>query len=142
MNAKHWLYASCPAKCGQMIVRLALFTFALMSAPLAFSADVSGVWKHAKHPAWIEVSLEEGSATVIRNDQFPERAGREILKEIQAANAQKNLWHGLFYVEKLGEYKRVEIFLSKAGQMLITGKVGFFSRTTEWLRADTIPPGS
>jgi len=121
----------------QMMIRCIYFLFALLPSALAFSADVSGVWKHAKNPAWIEVSLQEGTATVVRNDKSPERVGREILKNVKASSTQQNMWHGQIYIEKLGKYKGVEISLSEAGDMLITGKVGFFSRSTQWLRVDT-----
>jgi len=126
-------------KIKQVVIRRVLFTFSLLFAPLTFSAEVSGVWKHTENPAWIEIRLEEGSATVVRNDKFPERIGREILKEIKASDAKENVWHGLFYIETLGEYKRVEISLSDTERLLITGKVGFISRTAEWLRADKNP---
>jgi hypothetical protein len=49
------------------------------------------------------------------------------------------LWHGVIYVEKLGEYKDVEISLPEADQMLIKGRVGFMSRTVEWVRVDEMP---
>jgi hypothetical protein len=144
MIAKQWRHAAYPVGSGRavyalMIIRCALFLVTLLSAPMALSADISGIWKHAKNPAWIEIRLEEGSATVVRNDKFPERVGREILKEINASNSQQNLWHGLLYVEKLGKYKSVEISLPETERMLITAKVGFISRTAEWLRADKIP---
>jgi len=64
-----------------MNIRRALFLCVLLFTPLAFSADISGIWKHAQNPAWIEVRLEEGSGTVVRNDKFPDRVGRNILKE-------------------------------------------------------------
>jgi len=69
---------------------------------------------------------------VVDNDKFPERVGREILKNIKARAAQQNLWQGQFYIEKLGEYKRVERSLSESDEIYITGKVGFFNRTVEW----------
>ncbi len=119
-----------------MIIRSLCFTFALFFAPLALSTDIAGSWKHAKNSAWIEINLEEGRATVVRNDKAPERVGREMIKEIKPSSKLQNLWHGMLYVEKLGEYKRVEISLSGAKRMLITGKVGFFSRTVEWIRED------
>ena len=75
-------------------------------------------------------------ATVFRNDNKPERVGREMLKEIKTSSKLNNLWNGMLYVEKLGEYKRVEISMPDNKRMLITGKVGFFSRTVEWLRDD------
>lgn len=119
-----------------MIIRTLGFTLAFLFAPLALSDDIAGIWKHAKIPAWIEVNMAEGYATVVRNDKMPERVGREMLKEIQSSNKRQNLWYGMLYVEKLGEYKRVEILLPDNKRMLVTGKVGFFSRTVEWLRED------
>jgi len=59
-----------------------------------------------------------------------------MLKEIKTSSKLNNLWNGMLYVEKLGEYKRVEISMPDNKRMLITGKVGFFSRTVEWLRDD------
>ena len=122
-----------------MIIRRALLLCALLFTPLAFSADISGTWKHAKNPAWIEIRLQEGSGTVVRNDKYPDRVGRKILNDLQADKSKQNLWHGLIYAEKLGEYKNVEVSLPEAGRMLIKGKVGFMSRTVEWVRVDGIP---
>ncbi|TDG13373.1 hypothetical protein E2F43_07475 [Seongchinamella unica] len=59
--------------------RKALIVFAVLLAPLTLASDISGIWKHADEPGWIEISLEQGIGTVVRNDQFPERVGREIL---------------------------------------------------------------
>ena len=120
--------------CPVMTVRRALLFCALLFTPQAFSADISGIWKHAKEPGWIEVQLEEGSATVVRNDKFPDRVGRKILKDLEADESQQGLWRGVIYVEKLGEYRDVEVTLPEADRMLITGKVGFISRTVEWVR--------
>ena len=144
MNAKQLLHVSYPVGSGHaayalMIIRRVLFLCTLLSAPLALSADISGAWKHAKNPAWIEIRLEEGSATVVRNDKFPERVGRKILKDLEADKSKQDLWHGLIYAEKLGEYKDVEVSLPEADRMLFKGKVGFISRTVEWVRVDKIP---
>ena len=144
MKRKHWLNASYPhysgrAKCSGMIFRRALLLCALLFTPLAFSADISGIWKHAEHAVWIEIRLEEGGGTVVRNDKFPDRVGRKILKDLAADKSDQGMWHGLIYVEKLGEYKEVEVSLPEADRMLITGKVGFISRTVEWVRVDKIP---
>ena len=127
------------AGCSLRIVRRALLLCALMFTPLAFSADISGTWKHAKEPGWIEVQLEEGSATVVRNDKFPDRVGRKLLKNLQADTSEQALWHGLIYVEKLGECRDVEVSLPEPDRMLVTGQVGFMSRTVEWVRVDKTP---
>ncbi len=65
--------------------------------------------------------------------------GRTILSDLQADKSKMGLWHGVIYVEKLGEYKDVEISLPEADQMLIKGRVGFMSRTVEWVRVDEMP---
>jgi len=122
----------------RMIIRRALLLCPMLFMPVAFSAELSGTWKHAQNPAWIEIRLEEGSGTVVRNDKFPDRVGRKILKDLEADKSEQGLWHGLIYVEKLGEYMDVEVSLPEADRMLIEGRVGFMSRTVEWVRVDNI----
>jgi uncharacterized protein (DUF2147 family) len=122
-----------------MIIRPVLLLCALLFTPLVFSADISGIWKHVEHPTWIEIQLEEGGGTVVRNDRFPDRVGRKILKDLQADKSEQGLWHGSIYVEKLEEYKDAEVSLPEADRMVFKGRVGFMSRTVEWVRVDKIP---
>ena len=122
-----------------MIARILLICTFLLATPLAIAYDISGFWKHPEAPAWIEISLEEGKGTVMRNDKFPERVGREIVKELQADESKENLWRGQVYAEKLGEYKDAEISLSEPDIMQFKVKVGFMSRTIEWVRVDAVP---
>ena len=120
--------------------RLVLCVCVMLAAPLSFAGDISGVWRLSNGPAWIEVSLDSGDATVVRNEQFPERVGRKILKGLQADGSKENLWQGQVYAEKQGEYKDAKILLSTPDLMIITVKVGFISRTIEWVRVDALPP--
>ncbi len=120
--------------------RLVLFMCVMLAAPLSFAGDISGVWRLANGPAWIEVSLDSGDATVVRNEQFPERVGSKIVKGLQADGSKDNLWQGQVYAEKQGEYKDAKISLSTPDVMIFTVKVGFISRTIEWVRVDALPP--
>ncbi len=143
MKPRHLLHASHSHYSGRagwsvMVVRRALLLCAVLFTPVAFSADISGTWKHTQNPAWIEIRLEEGSGTVVRNDKFPDRVGRKILNDLQADKSEKGLWYGVIYAEKLGEYKDVEVSLPEADRMLIKGRMGFMSRTVEWVRVDNI----
>lgn len=122
-----------------MIIRISLLLSTLLFTPLAFSADISGIWKHSKEPGWLEIQLEKGSGTVVRNDKFPERVGRTLLKDLQAHKSKQGLWKGMLFVEKLGEYKKVTVTLPEPDRMLIKAKVGFISRTVEWGRVDKLP---
>ena len=82
--------------------------------------------------------MDQGDGIVVRNDKFPERVGAIFIKDIKADASKQAFWHGTAYIRKLDDYKDVEISLSETGNMQVTGKVGFFSRTVEWLRADNV----
>ena len=116
------------------MVRNLFLLLAMFAAPLGFAADISGFWKHAEEPAWIEIRLDEGKGTVMRNDKYPERVGREILKDLKADESESGLWRGQVYAERLGEYRDAEISLPEPDRMAIKVKVGFISRTVEWTR--------
>ncbi len=121
------------------MIRSVLMAVALFSSPLVWAADISGFWKHADEPGWIEVSLDEGKGTVVRNDKFPERVGRELLKDLVAEDGEEGVWRGQVYAEKLGEYKDAEIRLSEPDLMQIKVKLGFINRTVEWRRVREVP---
>ena len=112
---------------------------AFLAVPCAFAGDISGFWKHAEEPGWIEINLDEGKGTVVRNDKFPDRVGREILKDLKVDGSEQGLWTGQIYAEKLGEYKDAEITLAEPDLMTIKVKVGFISRTVEWRRVEAVP---
>lgn len=123
----------------------ALLTFAaVLIAPITIAEELAGFWKHAEEPAWIEITIDEevGKGVVVRNDIYPERVGREILKDLRADDKQEGLWLGQVYAEKLGEYKDARISLPGSGLMELKVKVGFMSRTLEWVRVDSVPANS
>jgi hypothetical protein len=117
------------------MIRNAFLLCVLFAAPMAFADDISGFWKHTEEPGWIEIRLDEGKGTVVRNDKYPERVGREIVNGLEADQSEENLWHGQVYAERLGEYKDAEISLPEPDRMTFKVKVGFMSRTVEWTRA-------
>lgn len=119
--------------------RSVLALVALLLAPLTLADDISGLWKHTEEPGWIEIRLDEGKGTVVRNDKYPERVGRVIVKELEADGDEDNLWRGQVYAEKLGDYKKAEISLAEPDRLQFKVKVGFMSRTVEWERVDAIP---
>jgi hypothetical protein len=123
----------------RMVVPSAIFFCACLFMSTSSSNDLSGVWKHSEHNIWIEITTEKGTGIIVRNDRFPERVGRTFLTDITANKNQKNVWYGLAYIEKLKNFKKVEISLVEAEKMLITGKMGFLSRTVEWTSFDKLP---
>ena len=115
--------------------------FSMLLAPAVLAGDIAGFWKHAEEPGWIEISIEDGlgKGVVVRNDVYPERVGRELLKDLRSDEKNEGVWRGRVYAEKLGEYKDAEISLPESGQMEIKVKVGFMSRTLDWIRVDGAP---
>jgi hypothetical protein len=127
-----------------MNIRILFTLVAALSAPLASAADIAGIWKHSEEPAWIEIRVEEGvgAAKVVRNEVYPERVGREILKDLTADEHEEALWRGQVYAERLGEYKDAEVSLPEPDRMRFTVKVGFMSRSVNWVRVDEVPVDS
>ena len=138
MTPTHTIYSTLTGFSMKMI-KSALFIFALLSTSLALSADISGTWKHVKKPIWIEIRLAQGDGIVVRNDKFPEHVGNTFIKELKADKSEQELWHGTAYIRKLEDYKDVEISLSDTGNLQVTGTIGFFSHTVEWVRTDKVP---
>ena len=124
-----------------MNIQIVFVLVAALSAPLVSAADITGIWKHAEEPGWIEIQMEEGvgTAKVVRNEAYPERVGREILKDLTAVEHEESLWQGQIYVERLGTYKDAQILLAEPDALEIKVKVGFISRTVNWVRVDELP---
>jgi uncharacterized protein (DUF2147 family) len=124
-----------------MNVRVLLIFVAVLSAPLASAGGIAGIWKYAEEPAWIEIQFEDGvgKGTVVRNDVYPERVGREILIALRADEHEDAVWRGQVYVFRLGDLKDVEMSLDESGLLRMKVKVGFISRTVDWIRVDEVP---
>lgn len=124
-----------------MNIRALLAFVAVLVAPFTMAEELAGFWKHAEEPGWIKITVDQavGKGVVVHNETYPERVGREILKDLRADDKQEGLWRGQVYAERLGEYKDAEISLPGSGQMEIKVNVGFMSRTVEWVRVDRVP---
>ena len=123
------------------IKTLATLVAICLVSPALRAGDLGGFWQHEKLPAWIEVRFEEGvgTGTVRRNDEYPERVGRVLLKELVPDEDEADTWRGQVYAERFEEYKDAVITLPEEGVMQIKVKVGFISRSVEWSRVEVIP---
>jgi hypothetical protein len=124
-NTRAWLLAIC----------------ASLLSPQLLAGDLSGFWQHEEQPAWIEVRFEEGvgTGTVVRNDEYPDRVGRVLIKDLSAPGEEGGSWRGQVYAQRLEEYKDAEISLPKPDFMEIKVKVGFMSPTVKWKRVAEVP---
>ena len=123
-----------------MTLRIAAALFSALFATGVFADGIAGVWKHVEEPGWIEIRVVDGVAngTVLRNDKFPERVGRQILKDAVDTSGE-GVWNGQVYAECMGEYKDAEISLIEPDRLRFKVKVGFISRSLEWQRAEGVP---
>jgi hypothetical protein len=118
------------------LCRLAFLFATLLFSSWALAADIGGLWKHIENPVWIEIRIDQGDGIVVRNDKFPERVGDVFLKGLKADKTKQGIWYGTVYIHKLAAYKKVEIALTETSAMQITGSVGFFSRSIDWIKVD------
>ncbi|WP_240223895.1 hypothetical protein [Rheinheimera hassiensis] len=79
------------------------------------AADISGIWKHADKPAWLNVDMQTGVVTVQRHDNAPGAAGLTVIKDLSAAPP---IWNGKMYAAEQGDYVAVSLEL-KDNQTLI-----------------------
>lgn len=79
------------------------------------------------------------SGKVIRHEEYPERVGREILKDLAPSESGKGVWRGQIYAVPLGEYMDVEASLPEPDSLDMKVKIGFMSRTVSWVRVATLP---
>ncbi len=122
--------------------RILLLTAAgWLASSVSLAADLAGYWQNDGQPAWIEIRVENSSATgtVRRNDNKPDAVGRVLLKDVVSDESNPGSWRGQIYAERLQEYRDAEITLPQPDQMQIKVQVGFMSRTVSWTRAERIP---
>jgi hypothetical protein len=115
-----------------------MMSIAALVSPALWADGPEGFWQHEELPAWIEVRFEDGvgSATVMRNDEYPEREGRLLLKELSADGDE---WSGQVYAERFKEYRDARVSQPAPDELQIKVKVGFMSRTLKWNRVDAVP---
>jgi uncharacterized protein (DUF2147 family) len=121
--------------------RLVLFLITPAAAFPMFANDLTGFWKAADQPAWIEINTEGESATgvVRRNDVNADAVGRTLLKDVTADKASPEVWRGQIYAARLGEYRDAQITLINPSNMQIEVKVGIMSRAISWHRVAEVP---
>lgn len=84
-----------------------------------FAADISGIWKHADKPAWLNVNMQTGLVTVQRHDNAPGAVGLTVIKDLSAAAP---IWHGKMYAAEQGDYIAVSLELKDNQTLVVVGE--------------------
>ena len=116
----------------------------LLCLPVQFvqaEGPLAGFWQHESDPVWLAMRPDEGVATMVRNDDRPDRVGFQVVTDLVATD-KPNQWSGQVFAAQLGEYRDATITLKNDDRMAFTVKVGFVRRTVEWQRVDSVPAGS
>ena len=116
----------------------------LLCLPVQFvqaEGALAGFWQHESDPVWLAMRPDEGVATMVRNDDRPDRVGFQVVTDLVATD-KPNQWSGQVFSAQLGEYRDATITLKNEDRMAFTVKVGFVRRTVEWQRVDAVPAGS
>lgn len=82
------------------------------------AADISGIWRHADKPAWLNVNIQTGVVTVQRHDNAPGAVGLTVIKELRAAPP---IWHGKMYAADQGDYIAVSLELKDNQTLVVVG---------------------
>jgi len=117
---------------------LTTILFWVMTPVMASEVDLlAGIWKQTGKDIWLEIKFDqaEGTGRVIRNDKRPESVGKPLLTEL-TSSAGEGKGEGLMYVPQTKSRHRATLTLAGAKGMTMKVKVGFMSKTVDWLRVE------
>ena len=125
-----------------MNIRFLLLVAVLLDAPATYAKDITGIWKYNDAAVWIVIDGEKGTGVVARNDEHPDRVGKDVLKDLVPVNAEEGVWKAQILADGRDRYRDADITLVGLGQMNIKAKWGIFFRNFEWLRYKEVPDAS
>ena len=117
---------------------LTTILFWVMTPVMASEVDLlAGIWKQSGKDIWLEIKFDQAAGTgrVIRNDKRPESVGNPLLTEL-TSSADEGKGEGLMYVPQTKSLHRATLRLAGAKGMTMKVKVGFMSKTVDWLRVE------
>ena len=117
---------------------LTTILFWVMTPVMAAEVDLlAGIWKQSGKDIWLEIKFDQAAGTgrVIRNDKRPESVGKPLLTEL-TSSSDEGKGEGLMYVPQTKSRHRATLRLAGAKGMTMKVKVGFMSKTVDWLRVE------
>lgn len=94
--------------------------------------DIIGKWSFGEKNSIIEIEKQNGiyRGKIVSSDNPNAQIGKLIVKEVKQI---KGKWEGKVYAPKREEWYDAE-FTPKENILEVKIKVGFFSKTIEWIR--------
>ena len=109
-----------------------LIAISLISLNSFAQADIAGKWVVGKQNTVVKIEQNDGiySGIIISSDNSKAEIGKLMVKDLREKNGK---WKGKTYSPKRKEWYDAA-FIPKNNSLDIKIKVGFFSKTIEWVR--------
>ncbi|QDO95245.1 DUF2147 domain-containing protein [Formosa sediminum] len=122
-------------KIKSTITVFVLLAVSLVSLASYAQQDIKGKWSFGEKNNVIEIEQHNGiySGKIISSDNPNTQIGKLIVKEVQLIEGK---WQGKVYAPKREEWYDAE-YTPKDNLLEVKIKVGFFSKTIEWIRIKT-----
>lgn len=114
------------------VITVVLMTLFSITNYAQSQSDVAGDWVVGKQNTVIKIEQHNNvySGKIISSDNPKAKIGNLMVKELKQKNGE---WKGKVYSAKRKEWYDAE-FIPKENMLDVKIKVGFFSKTMEWLR--------
>jgi len=111
---------------------LFVLIISLSSSNVFAQSNFSGEWTFGEQNTAIKIEQDNGiySGKIISSDNPKVKIGKLIVKELKQT---KGKWKGKVYSPKRKEWYDAE-FIQKGNKLNLKMKVGFFSKTVEWIK--------
>jgi hypothetical protein len=106
------------------------------NAVIAQGPSVVGNWQHESEPLVVEMRLSDDviEGFIVSHEDKPEAVGKKLFRTLRF-DESNNCWRGFVYVARLGDEKPICLSMQGSNVFEMTVKVGFFSKTVLWNRA-------
>jgi len=111
---------------------LAIAVITLFSVSMYAQSDISGTYVLGKKNTVVKIEQEETvfNGKIMSSDNPKAEIGKLMVKDLKV---KKGKWKGKIYSPKRKEWYDAE-FIPKENTLDVKIKVGFFSKTIEWVR--------
>jgi len=106
-------------------------TFCMLCFALTMHAQsIAGVWNTGQENTKIEITEKSGvySGKLVASDNAKAKIGALLIKDVKSVGGE---WEGKMYSPKKGKWYNATLE-EKGGQLLVTVKSGWMSKTVEW----------
>jgi uncharacterized protein (DUF2147 family) len=117
----------------KIVITVVLMTIFSITNYAQSPSDVAGEYIVGKQNTLVKIEQQEGIyiGEIISSDNPNAKIGKLMVKDLK--QDKKGNWKGKLYAPKRKEWYDAE-FIPKENTLDIKIKVGFFSKTIEWLR--------